>query len=227
MGHEIEKIALQRNHDIHLIINTDADWKDNEDRLKTCDAAIEFSLPETATANYKRCFAAGVPVISGTTGWLDQRPLIEKICLEQQQAFFYASNFSIGVNLFFELNRKLAQLMTHTDGYEILMEEIHHIHKLDAPSGTAISLAEDIIDTTPGKDQWINQADAAPHELPIVSKRIGEVPGTHCIQYESAADLITIRHEAKNRSGFALGAVIAAEWIQGKTGIFGMADLIK
>ncbi|MDR0542171.1 MAG: 4-hydroxy-tetrahydrodipicolinate reductase [Dysgonamonadaceae bacterium] len=219
MGREIEKAALQRGHEIGLIIDVDnqADF-DSPKFLSATDVAIEFTRPESAYANYQKCFERHIPVAAGTTGWLEHLDDIKKACREQQQTFFYASNYSMGVNLFFALNRHLAKLMNRFPAYDVRMEEIHHIHKLDAPSGTAIALAEDIA-------AHIDRENI--DRLVIASKRQGEVPGIHEIFYESEADSISIRHEAKNRQGFALGAVLAAEFICGKTGFFTMDDLLK
>ncbi|MDR2805397.1 MAG: 4-hydroxy-tetrahydrodipicolinate reductase [Dysgonamonadaceae bacterium] len=219
MGREIEKAALKRGHEIVLTIdvNNQADFDAPEFLLST-DVAIEFTRPESAFANYQKCFERKIPVVAGTTGWLEHLDDVQKACREQQQTFFYASNYSLGVNLFFALNRRLAQLMNRFPGYDVRMEEIHHIHKLDAPSGTAVSLAEDIVTFIDRKTR---------DNLEIESKRLGEAPGTHEVVYESEADRISIRHEAKNRQGFAWGAVMAAEFICGKTGFFTMNDLLK
>lgn len=225
MGHEIEAIAVNRGHEVILTIDKDNMDDLDSEKLKTADVAIEFTFPESAVNDYLKCFKAGVPVVSGTTGWLDKRPMVEEECKKNNCGFLYASNFSLGVNLFFELNRKLAEMMSKFSDYSVRMNEIHHIHKLDAPSGTAITLGEDIIKANPRLDKWVKTTDCATNELPITSERIGEVPGTHEIFYKSEADEITIRHEAFNRKGFALGAVIAAEFMAGKKGIFSMKDV--
>jgi 4-hydroxy-tetrahydrodipicolinate reductase len=219
MGREIEKAALERGHEIVLTIDIDnqADF-DSPVFLSSTDAAIEFSHPESAYPNYQKCFERHIPVVSGTTGWLKHFDEIEKTCREQGQTFFYASNYSLGVNLLFALNRQLAKMMNGFPEYDVRMEEIHHIHKVDAPSGTAITLAEEIVKNIERKNR---------NTLSIESKREGEVPGIHEVFYESEADILSIRHEAKSRKGLALGAVLAAEFIQGKTGFFSMNDLLK
>jgi 4-hydroxy-tetrahydrodipicolinate reductase len=219
MGREIEKAALERGHEIVSVIDVDnPEGFDAETFLSATDVAIEFTRPESAYANYMKCFERHVPVVAGTTGWTERLPEIREICRNQGQTFFYSSNYSIGVNIFFALNRYLAQLMNRFSEYNVGMEEIHHIHKLDAPSGTALSLAEDIV----------TRIDRTNREnLHIESKRQGEVPGIHEVIYESTVDNIRIRHEALNRHGFALGAVLAAEFINGKTGFFTMDDLLN
>ena len=226
MGKEIEKIAIDRGHNIELIIDIDNQNDLIKDKLSKVDVAIEFSRPENAVDNYIKCFENKVPVVSGTTGWLDNLSKVKDICNENNTAFFYASNFSLGVNLFFELNKKLSNLMNPFD-YKVKMTEIHHTRKLDAPSGTAITLAEDIIDNIDNLSIWKNTEDVNDGELPIQSIREGDVPGTHEVVYDSEIDTLTIRHEAKNRKGFALGAVLAAEFVKGKTGVYGMNDLLN
>ena len=220
MGKEIEKIALQRGHEI--VIRKDVEPLEVD--LTRAEVAIDFSHPDAAFDNIVSCLDAGVPVISGTTGWLGRYEEARARCLEKEGAFLYASNFSIGVNLFFNLNAYLARMMSNLKDYEVSMEETHHVHKLDAPSGTAISLARDILDNS-DKENW-SLEKGSDRELHIRVKREGEVPGTHVVQYDSAADSIEIRHTAHNRTGFALGAVIAAEWILGRTGVFGMSDVL-
>ncbi len=226
MGKTIERIALAAGHSIVLKIGRGNTEDLNADRLKAVDVAIEFSRPESAYDNICRCLEAGVPVICGTTGWLDKLENVKAICLDRKGAFLYASNFSVGVNLFFALNRQLARLMTNYPQYAPSLLEIHHIHKLDAPSGTAITLAEDLMAALPKKQKWVNTASGAPDELSILSERSGEVPGTHEVRYTSAIDTITIRHEAHSREGFAHGALVAAEWIVGKEGCFEMKDVL-
>lgn len=226
MGREVEKTAIERNHEIALTIDIEnATWHPSE--IIGIDAAIEFSTPGSAVDNILKCFEANVPVVVGTTGWLDRFEEIKETCIEKEQALFYASNFSIGVNIFFEINRKLAQLMDTQPGYDVSMEEIHHIHKLDAPSGTAITIAEDIISNVKRKQEWVNAESNEEDKIGITSAREGEVPGTHSINYDSPEDHIQIMHKAKGRKGFALGAVLAAEWIIGKQGVFSMKDLMK
>jgi len=227
MGKEIEKIAQGRGHQIVLIIDKDNHDDLNAENLKKVDVAIEFSRPESAVENYKLCFSNKIPVVSGTTGWLDKLPEIIAQCEANSTGFFYASNFSLGVNLFFELNKKLAQLMNPFKEYSILMNEIHHTRKLDAPSGTAITLAEGLILNVDHLSTWKNTKEVNEGELPIISYREGDVPGTHEVIYNSEIDTISIKHEAKSRKGFALGAVLASEFLKGKTGFYGMNDLLQ
>ena len=220
MGKTIEKIATERGHTIVLKVDKD----DTNYDLSQADVAIDFSIPTAALNNISNCFDAGVPVVSGTTGWLDHYQEMVALCKEKKGAFIYASNYSLGVNLFFELNKKLAKMMNPVEGYSINMEEIHHTQKLDAPSGTAITLAEGIIDNS-NKTGWqLDEGDQ--NTIPIVAKRIEQVPGTHTVTYSSEVDDIEITHTAHNRNGFALGAVVAAEWLKDKTGIFGMKDVL-
>jgi 4-hydroxy-tetrahydrodipicolinate reductase len=227
MGKEIEQVAISRGHSIVLKVDITnaAAWSVEE--LKKADVAIEFSTPGSAIANIYKCFDANVPVVVGTTGWLEHLEEVRQECASKKQALFYASNYSIGVNLFFRLNEYLAKLMNGQPGYNVSMEEIHHVHKLDAPSGTAISLANQVIGNIEGKEKWVNNASADKSELGIISKRIDEVPGTHTVTYGSEVDEISITHIAHSRKGFALGAVIAAEWLKGKKGVFGMNDLMS
>jgi 4-hydroxy-tetrahydrodipicolinate reductase len=226
MGKEIEKIALQRGHTITLKVDVDNATTYTIDDLKKADVAIEFSTPETAINNMYKCFEAGVPIVVGTTGWLHKLEEVKQKCADKKQTLFYTSNYSIGVNLFFKLNEHLAKLMNAFPTYNVSMEEIHHVHKLDAPSGTAISLANIVIEQLNGKEKWLNQPTNNPNELGIISKRIGEVPGTHTVTYSSDVDEISLTHTAHNRKGFALGAVVAAEWVIGKQGVFGMNELM-
>jgi 4-hydroxy-tetrahydrodipicolinate reductase len=227
MGKEIEKIALDRGHEISLKIDVDNQSDLTTDKLKECDVAIEFTVPASAIDNYKLCFQAGIPVVSGTTGWLDKKDEVYKQCAANDGTFFYASNFSVGVNLFFELNRKLAALMADRSEYDVEMTEVHHTQKLDAPSGTAISLAEDILDISPVKNEWVNDKTPASNEINIKSEREGQVPGIHTVKYESEVDYIEITHSAKSRKGFAFGAVLAAEFSADNKGILTMKDLLK
>jgi 4-hydroxy-tetrahydrodipicolinate reductase len=221
MGKMIEHIAQERGHSIIAKIDADAQHID----YAAMDVAIDFSMPDAAYNNITGCFENGVPVISGTTGWLDRYSEAVAICEKHQGAFIYASNFSLGVNLFFELNAQLAKMMAGLKEYNVSMEEIHHTQKLDAPSGTAITLAEGIIQNSDYEKWELDNADE--RTIPITSIREGSVPGTHSITYESAVDKIEIKHEAFNREGFALGAVIAAEWLRGKTGVFTMKDVLN
>lgn len=221
MGKTIEQVALQRGHEI-VIKTNDEDGYD----LNSADVAIDFSVPTAAFFNIAKCLKLGIPVISGTTGWLENYEAAVKLCNENKGAFISASNFSLGVNIFFELNKNLAKMMNDLSQYNVSMEEIHHTEKLDAPSGTAISLAEGIIGEHKKYNQWILN-EVKEKTIPIRSKRIDMVPGTHEITYSSEADSISITHTANNREGFALGAVIAAEWILGKTGVFTMKDVLN
>lgn len=221
MGKIIDEIATQRNHEIVARLNESP----NSENLNNADVVIEFSNPEVAFNNIKTCLENKIPVICGTTGWLDQKPEIEKIAAENNTSFLYGSNFSLGVNLFFALNEKLANLMKNFPDYNIQLEEIHHIHKKDAPSGTAISLAEGIIKNDNRFEGW-KLDETKDKELGIFAIREDEVPGTHSVFYKSSVDEIEIKHTAYSRNGFALGAVIAAEWIQGKTGNFSMKDVL-
>lgn len=221
MGKEIEKIAISRGHEI--VIKKDVD---TEIDITLADVAIDFSIPNSAFNNISNCIENKVPVISGTTGWLDKYNDAVKLCEEKKGAFIYASNFSLGVNIFFELNKQLAKMMSNLEDYNISMEEIHHTKKLDAPSGTAITLAEGIIENSTKKD-WELDKTTSEENIPIVAKRIPEVPGTHTVWYNSEVDSIEIKHTAHSRKGFALGAVVAAEWILGKTGVFSMKDVLN
>ncbi|MDU1891917.1 MAG: 4-hydroxy-tetrahydrodipicolinate reductase [Dysgonomonas sp.] len=227
MGHEIEKIALQRGHTIVSIIDVNNVSDFDSPAFKSADVAIEFSTPDSAINNYRKCFEANVPVVAGTTGWLDHMAEVKKACAENNQTFFYASNYSLGVNIFFVLNKYLAKIMNNYPDYDVKMEEIHHIHKLDAPSGTAITLAEGVIENIERKDRWNLETEEQESDLAIHCIREGEVPGIHEIIYESEADVISIKHDAKSRKGFALGAVVAAEFTCGKKGFLGMNDMLK
>lgn len=226
MGKEIESVALEKGHEISFMADLhNVDFQ--PEKVQNSDVAIEFSTPKTAADNILKCFAVHLPVVVGTTGWYDRFEEIKKKCKDENQSLFYATNFSIGVNIFFEINRRLAELMNTQPEYEISMEEVHHIHKLDAPSGTAITLAQDIIEKTNRKEEWTNESKSNPECIGIVSKRENEVPGTHTVKYDSEIDNISIRHEAKSRKGFATGAVMAAEWLVGKQGVYSMKDLLK
>lgn len=227
MGKTIEQIALGRGHQIVSIVDINNPDEFNSDNFKSADVAIEFTTPATAFDNYMKAFAAGVPVVSGTTGWLDRIGEIKDKCANEGKTFFYASNFSIGVNIFFALNKYLAKIMNGFPNYEVAMTETHHIHKLDAPSGTAITLAEGILENIDRKDRWTLETAEKPADLPIHAIREGEVPGIHEITYESDVDTISIKHDAKSRAGFALGAVVAAEFTAGKKGFLGMEDMLK
>ena len=221
MGKEIEKVALERNHSIVLKVTSNT----TNYSLKNIDVAIDFSVPKVAFDNIKKCLENSVPVISGTTGWLDKYQEIVTICKKHNGTFLYASNFSLGVNIFFDLNEKLAKIMKNYGEYLPLIEEIHHKQKLDAPSGTAITLAQPILENC-NKEKWVLGVTNNTKELPIIAKRIDDVKGTHIIKYVSPIDEIEIKHTAKSRKGFAIGAVIAAEFIHNKKGIYTMKDVL-
>lgn len=221
MGKMIEQVALSRNHEIVAKIDVGSDSPD----FKNIDVAIDFSMPTAAFQNISECLENEVPIISGTTGWLENYDRAVKLCEEKKGAFIYASNFSLGVNVFFELNEYLARMMNNLKDYKISLEEIHHTQKLDAPSGTAITLAEGVISNSDHEVWELDGNDGT--KIPITSKRIGLTPGTHTVNYENEIDAIEIKHTAHNREGFALGAVIAAEWIHGKTGVFTMKDVLN
>ncbi|MBO2544874.1 4-hydroxy-tetrahydrodipicolinate reductase [Salegentibacter agarivorans] len=224
MGKTIEEIALNRGHEIVLKIEEDIDTY--EINKMEIDVAIDFSVPKAAFKNITTCFENNIPVVCGTTGWLDDYEKAVEICKKEGSAFIYASNFSVGVNLFFELNKKLAKMMNGMEDYAVEIEEIHHTQKQDAPSGTAISLAQQVIAENDKKNNW--QLDhAAADEIPIKAKRIEDVPGTHTVSYKSKIDSIEIMHTANSREGFALGAVIAAEWLKDKQGVFTMQDVLS
>jgi 4-hydroxy-tetrahydrodipicolinate reductase len=226
MGKEIESIALQRGHQITLIIDINNQSDLNPESLKKADVAIDFTTPQTAVPNILHCFQAGIPVVCGTTGWHEQIGIIEKACKELNGAFFYTSNFSLGVNVLFHLNKVLAGLLKNNDQYNVSIEEIHHTTKLDKPSGTAISLAKDILSIYPRKKNWELDRESSPESLRIDALRQENVPGTHTVKWESDIDIIQLHHSAKNRKGLALGAVLAAEFLPGKKGIFTMKELL-
>jgi 4-hydroxy-tetrahydrodipicolinate reductase len=228
MGHEIEKAGKERGHQFPLIIDEYNAEDLKAESLQDIDVAINFSTPDSAPGQILTCLKAGIPAVSGTTGWNDRMEEIREACIEMKGAFFFASNFSIGVNIFFNVNRHLASLMNRFQEYRPSIKEIHHIHKLDAPSGTAITLAEQIIEAHKNTSVWtLGQNRETEGTLPIEAIREGEVKGYHEIRYTSDIDDITISHTAKNRKGFALGAVLAAEFIRGKSGCFGMNDLLQ
>ena len=222
MGKVIERIALERGHEIVLKKSSASTF----DGIENADVAIDFSIPDVAVENISICLEKGIPVVSGTTGWLDDYQKIVDLCEVKNGAFLYGSNFSLGVNLFFELNNYLAQMMSKFKEYNVSMEEIHHTQKLDKPSGTAISLAKDILKNYPEKKDWTID-NSTNEELFIDVKRIENVPGTHSVFYNSNVDFIEIKHVAHNREGFALGAVVASEWILGKKGVFSMKDVLN
>jgi len=227
MGKAIEGIAIERGHEIVLRIDAENTEALNNDNLQQADVAIEFTNPDSAIQNITKCFDAGIPVISGTTGWLEHWEKIKSYCENKNATLLYASNFSIGVNLFFELNKKLAQLMINRTEYQCTIEEIHHTAKKDAPSGTAITIAENIIALNPNKKNWVLGETEDNNSLSITSKRIDPAPGTHIVSYNSAIDSIEIKHTAHNRIGFATGAVLAAEFVLGKKGVYGMGDVLE
>jgi 4-hydroxy-tetrahydrodipicolinate reductase len=227
MGKVIERFALERGHTIAAKIDID-NQVDFEALTKSdVDIAIEFSHPSSAYKNIRKCIEKGFPIIAGTTGWLEHKPEIEQLTIDKNGTFLYASNYSIGVNLFFELNKKLAQLMKPYPFYEVNTREVHHTEKKDSPSGTAITLAEGLIENLEGKEKWVNNEIAQPNEIPIWSEREAKVPGTHIVRYISDVDEIEIMHKATSREGFALGAVVAAEWAVNKKGVLKLSDLFK
>jgi len=221
MGKEIEQIALQRGHEI-VIKDSGSETYD----ITTADVAIDFSIPSAAFNNITNCLNNNTPVVSGTTGWLDKYDDAVELCKQKNGAFIYASNFSLGVNIFFELNKQLAKMMNALKDYSVSIEEIHHTKKLDAPSGTAITLAEGILDNS-DKKTWELDGTASEEIVPITAVRTPDVPGTHTITYNSEIDTIDIKHTAHNRKGFALGSVIAAEWLVGKKGVYSMQDVLN
>ena len=227
MGKAIEEIALQHGHTISLKISSSNPDELTIENLQAADVAIEFTGPHSAVKNILSCMDAGIPVVCGSTGWLDKWEEIKEFCEKKDATLLYASNFSIGVNIFFEINKKLAALMANRNEYDITIEEIHHTQKKDAPSGTAITLAEEILQEIPRKNTWKNKASDNQQDLTITSKRIDPAPGTHIVKYSSAVDDIEIIHTARNRKGFAGGAVMAAEFIAGKKGIYTMKEVLE
>lgn len=227
MGKEVEAVAHERGHYVQARIDNDRDWELQADVLRNADVAVEFSVPGTAVSNILKCFDLNLPVVCGTTGWTSEMDHIKDVCLNKNQSFIYAPNFSIGVNVFFEINKNLARLMKNFRDYEISIEEAHHILKLDAPSGTAIRLANDITEVIEHKKGWSENPQAGSEEIGITSIREGNIPGEHTVKYESSFDSIEITHKAKSRKGFAVGAMLAAEWIADKKGFYGMSDFLK
>lgn len=226
MGEQVERAALERKHKIVAYIDSETDWKKYWNEFESADVAIDFSMPSVVVANIQRCFEAHKPVVVGTTGWMDQLPAIQKQCEQEGQSLFYASNFSLGVNLFFRLNKYLAKIMAKYEDYDVNIEEIHHTSKKDAPSGTAIVLANDIIAMHPQKESWVGEMNENRSELSISSQRLGDQIGTHSVIYTSPMDEITITHRSFNRKAFAIGAVSAAEWLLDKKGLFTMDDML-
>jgi 4-hydroxy-tetrahydrodipicolinate reductase len=235
MGKIIEKIATDRKHNIVLKIDFYNQQDLTTENLKKADVAIEFSTPGSALSNIRHCFEAGVPIVVGTTGWYEHLPELKKECEKHGGTLLYASNFSIGVNIFFHVNRVLAKLMNNYPYYDVQVEEIHHTQKLDSPSGTAITIAEGIIESLDAKKDWVNILSAEGNDaagdsvkndqLLIESFRIDSVPGTHTVIYDSEVDMIEFKHTAHNRNGFALGAVLAAEWIKDRKGCFSVEEM--
>ncbi len=226
MGRIIETVAQSRGHQIVLRIDLENAADLNAENIHNADVAIEFTGPHSAFNNINKCLDFGIPVVSGSTGWLDQYPVIEKKCRDKNGSLLYASNFSVGVNIFFEINKRLSQLMASQPEYEVTVTEIHHTQKKDAPSGTAITIAEQIMDALPGKQLWVNNLSDNNKELSIISERTDPYPGLHKVNYQSAIDEIEITHNAHNRNGFALGAVLAAEYIKDKKGIYTMKEVL-
>lgn len=227
MGQEIEKRAISRGHKISLIVDENNSSDLSKDKLEGIDAAIEFSIPSTAFNNITICLESGIPVVCGTTGWLDRYSDVVSLCEKLDGSFMYASNFSLGVNIMFHLNRRLATIMNQFDYYNPTVEETHHTKKVDAPSGTAISIATDIISESDRLERWIgDSADIQDGEIPIISNRVGDVPGTHTVSWVSEADKLTIGHESFSRKGFSLGAVFAAEFIQNRKGVHNIREML-
>lgn len=227
MGKAIEKAALASGHRIFVIIDSEEDWEKYSDKLPEADVAVEFTTPETAAENVARCLKLKIPVIVGTTAWDDRIPEIKSLCLDQGGTLFIASNFSLGVNIFFRLNKWLATVMDKFNQYDPVIEETHHTGKLDKPSGTAKQLASGLIAELKRKKQWVPGESSVADDLTVISHRIEDVPGTHVVHYDSAEDTFEIKHTARSREGFARGAVMAAEWLQGKKGVFSMDDLLS
>lgn len=226
MGKEIEKVALSRGHEIVSIIDINNQEDFESEAFRSADVAIEFTNPKVAYDNYIRTFKAGVKLVSGSTGWMAEHgEEIKALCQKEGKTLFWSSNFSLGVAIFSAVNKYLAKIMNRFPGYDVTMSETHHVHKLDAPSGTAITLAEGILENLDRKDRWVKEEATSADELPIRSVREGEVFGIHTVRYDSVADSISITHDAKNRGGFALGAVLAAEYTSDKQGFLGMSDL--
>lgn len=227
MGKEIEKIAVSRGHEILDKLDTPDDWIVRTSHLSQADMVLEFSTPGSVLGNIRRCFDLRLPIVVGTTGWHSQANLVKTWCAEENQSIFVASNFSIGVNILYNLTEKLSKILDRFGNYDISLEEIHHIHKLDSPSGTAINIAEIILNNLKRKESWVNHATVKPGELEIISHREGEIPGIHKIKCESETERLILQHEAKGRQGLAIGAILAAEWLKGKQGYFGMNDLLN
>jgi 4-hydroxy-tetrahydrodipicolinate reductase len=226
MGKAIEEIALAKGHEVVLKISSTNQHEMTDEQIQKADVCIEFTSPEVAFENVMRCLRAGVPVVCGSTGWLEKKSEVEAYAQQHQLGFIYASNFSIGVNLFFHINEQVANFMSHYPAYKVHVEEIHHTAKKDAPSGTAVSIAEGILAQRKDKTSWVNETSSKEQELSIISKRIDPAPGTHTVYYQSEIDDIIINHTAHSRKGFAGGAVLAAEFLQNKIGLFTMKDVL-
>ncbi len=227
MGQEIEKVAIARKHEIVSIVGNENQWIEFADEIRKADVVIEFSTPSAVYNNIRNAFNNDLPIVVGTTGWKERLPELKTLCNKMNQSLLYSSNFSIGVNLFFVINKKLAELMRNFPEYDVNIEEVHHTAKLDSPSGTAIKLADDILNIVKHKSKWINAPEIDDEQsLQIESKRVSNTPGTHIVTYESKIDSIEIKHTAHNRKGFATGAVLAAEWLVDKKGIFTMSDVL-
>ncbi|MFO7615039.1 MAG: 4-hydroxy-tetrahydrodipicolinate reductase [Bacteroidales bacterium] len=226
MGRAIEQAAVTRQHEIVARLDAAEDWTMITSLDDKPDVVMEFSTPMTAVENIRRTFDLGLPIVAGTTGWLEHEETVRKWCSDEKQALFTASNFSIGVNILFDLTKRLSSLLEHFDDFDVSIEEIHHIQKLDRPSGTAVTLARMIIDKWKRKEKWVNRETDKAEELEIISKRVADVFGIHTIRCASESDRLTLTHEALNRQGFAKGALLAAEWLKGKTGYFGMNDML-
>jgi 4-hydroxy-tetrahydrodipicolinate reductase len=226
MGKAIEEIAVKRGHQIVATIDLDNMADFTQENITKADAVIEFTSPHSAYDNVKKCIEFGVPVVCGSTGWTEKLPELQALNAEKNGAFIYSSNYSVGVNIFFEINKRLAALMAPHNEYEVILEETHHTQKKDAPSGTAISLAEQVLELVQRKKSWKNELSDNPEDLEIISQRIDPAPGTHSVKYSSAIDTIEIIHTAHNRTGFATGAVLAAEYAAGKHGFFTMKDVL-
>jgi len=226
MGHMIEEVAMQRGHDIVLKIDVNNQQDFNKETISKADVAIEFTGPESAFQNVMKAIGFGIPVVSGSTGWNDKLDEARNYCKQNHGGFLHTSNFSIGVNIFFEINKLLAKLMASQPEYDVTMKEVHHTAKKDAPSGTAVTLAEQILSNLPRKKNWVNQPAEVSEQLSIISERIDPAAGTHYVKYSSEVDDIEIIHTAHSRKGFALGAVLAAEYIADKKGVFSMKDVL-
>ncbi|MBK6385062.1 MAG: 4-hydroxy-tetrahydrodipicolinate reductase [Chitinophagaceae bacterium] len=227
MGRAIEEVALQRGHEIVIKIDQSNLHEFTKENFAIAEAAIEFTSPHSALENVKKCLDFGIPVVCGSTGWTDRLEEMKKICADKNGSFIYSSNYSVGVNIFFEINKKLAALMAPHKEYEVILEETHHTQKKDAPSGTAITLAEQILEQVKRKKQWVNELSDHPEDLEIISQRVDPAPGTHSVKYSSAIDTIEIIHTAHNRKGFASGAVLAAEFAKDNKGFFTMKEVLN